>query len=88
MDDQRKDYIDPKDPPRRNRPRILQTQNVPTYHVENTYSTNKGKDLFLAKPLIIPLGKERMRIRIQRLRRITLYSSAHPHKEQDCTEKI
>ena len=49
MDDQRKDQIDPKGPKRRNRPKQLQTHNLPTDGVENINSTNKGRDLVLAE---------------------------------------
>ena len=45
MDDQRKDYINSKGPKQRNCPKQLQTHNLPTNDVENTNSTNKGKDL-------------------------------------------
>ena len=41
MDDQRKDYIDPKGPKQKNRPKQLQTRNLLTDNVENIYSTNK-----------------------------------------------
>ena len=40
MDD--KKYIDPERTPKRNRPKHLQTQNVPAFDAENTNSTNKG----------------------------------------------
>ena len=43
MEDQRKDQIDPKIPPKRNLPKQLQTNNVPTYDVENIIGTNKGR---------------------------------------------
>ena len=46
MDDQRKDHIDPKVPLQRNHSKQLQTNNVPTYDIENTNSANKGRDLF------------------------------------------
>ena len=48
MDDQRKDHIDPKGPKQRNRPKQLQTHNLPTDDVENISSTNKGRGLLLA----------------------------------------
>ena len=55
MDDQRKDHIDPDRPPQKDRPKQLQTHNVPTYDVENTNGTNKGRDLGLANKLrIVP----------------------------------
>ena len=43
MDDQRKDYINPKRPKQRNCSNQLQTDNLPTNDVENTNSINKGK---------------------------------------------
>ena len=43
IDDQRKDYIDPKIHKQRYRPKKLQTHNLPTDDVENINSTNKGK---------------------------------------------
>ena len=43
MDDQRKDYINPKRPKQRNCSKQLQTDNLPTNDVENTNSTNKEK---------------------------------------------
>ena len=49
MNDQRKDNTDPKRPPERNRHKLLQTHNLPTYDIENTNDRNKGKDLFLVK---------------------------------------
>ena len=84
MDDHRKDHTDPK----RKRPKELQTTNVPTYDVENTDGTNKGRDLFLVnKPQILPWGTEWITQRIQRHRRTTPHWSAHPHQEQDETQK-
>ena len=54
MDDQRKDHIDQEGTPQRNRPKQLQTHNLPTENVENINST-KAKDLLLAyKPQIVP----------------------------------
>ena len=88
MDEQRKDYIIPEGPKQRNCYKQLQTDNLPTNDVENTNSTNKGKDLILAnKPQIVPWRTERMLQRIQRLSRITLPRSTHPKWEQDKTEK-
>ena len=55
MDDQRKDQIDTKGPKQRNRPKQLQTHNLPINDVENINSTNKGRDLLLAnKPQFVP----------------------------------
>ena len=55
MDDQRKDHIDQKGTKQRNRSKQLKTHNLPTDDEENINSTNKGRDLILAKkPLIIP----------------------------------
>ena len=66
MDDQMKDHIDPEGPKLRNRPKQLQTHNLPTDDVKNVISTNKGRDLLLAnKPRIVPWGTERMPQRIQ-----------------------
>ena len=42
-----------KDPPKRNRPKQLQTYDPPTYHVENINGTNKGRDLFLANKQVL-----------------------------------
>ena len=49
MDDQRREHIDPKIPPQRDHPKQLQIHNVPNYDVENPNSTNKGRNLLLAK---------------------------------------
>ena len=88
LDDQRKDYIDPKGPKQRNCSKQLQTDNLPTNDVENSNSTNKRKDLLLAyKPRIVSWRAERMPQRIQRHSRITLHRSTHPKREQDKTEK-
>ena len=88
MDDQKKDHIDPEGPSQENRPKQLQTYNLPTDDVENINSTNKGRDLLLAnKPQIVPWGTERMPQRIQRHRRVTLHRSSHSQREQDQTEK-
>ena len=88
MDDQRKDYINPKGPKQRNCSKQLQTHNLPTNDVENTNSTNKGKDLLLAnKPRIAPWRPERMLQRTQRHSRITLHRSTHPKWEQVKMEK-
>ena len=87
MDDKRKDYINPNGPKQRNWSKQLQTDNLPTNDVENTNSTNKGKDLILAnKPRIVPWRTERMPQRIQRHSGITLHRSTHPKWEQDKTE--
>ena len=52
---QRKDHIDLEGPNQRNRPKQLQTHNLPTDDVENINSTNKERDLLLAyKPRIVP----------------------------------
>ena len=60
MDDQRKDHVDPERPLQRNRHKQKQTHNLPAYDVENTYGTNKGRDLRLAnKPRIVSEGIER-----------------------------
>ena len=89
MDDQRKDHIDPKGPEQRNRPGQLQTNNLPTDHVENINSTNKERDLLLVKkPWIVPRETERMPQRIQGYRRVTLHRLAYPKREQDQTENF
>ena len=55
MDDQRKNYFNPKGPKQRDCSKQLQTENQPTNDVENTNSANEGKDLLLAnKPRIVP----------------------------------
>ena len=84
MDDQRKEYNNPKGPKQRNCSKQLQTNNLPTNDVENTNSTNKGKYLLLAnKPRIASWRTER----IQQHSRITLHNSTHPKWDQDKTEK-
>ena len=45
MDDQKKDYIDPKEPKQRNHSKQLYTNNLPTDDVENINSTNKERNL-------------------------------------------
>ena len=61
MNDQRKDYLDPKRLLKRNCPQQLQTPNVPTDNMENTDSPNKGGNLLVAyKSLTVPRGIERM----------------------------
>ena len=88
MDDQRQEYIDPKEPKERNIPKQLLIHNLPTDDIENIYSTNQGKDLQLAnKPKIVPWGKERMPQRIERHCIVTLHRPTHPKWEQDQTEK-
>ena len=47
MDDQRNDHIRPKRPKQSNRPKQLQTHNLPTNDVENINGTNKGKIYYL-----------------------------------------
>ena len=89
LDDQRKDYINPKGPNQKNCSKQLQTDNLPTNDVKNTNKTNKGKDLLLAnKPRIVPWRTERMPKRIQRHSRITLHRSTHPKWEQDKTKNL
>ena len=66
LGNQRKDHIDPTGPMQRNRPKQLQTHNLPTDDVKNINSTNKGRDLLLTNKLqIVPWEKERMPQRIQ-----------------------
>ena len=60
MDDQRKDHIDPEGPTHWNRPRQLQTHNLPTDDVEKINITKKGRDLLLAnKTQIVPWGNRK-----------------------------
>ena len=88
MDNQRKDHINTKGLKQRNRPKQLQTHNLPTNDVENINSTNKGRDLLLAnKPWFVPWWTEWMLQRIQRHSRITLHRSTHSKWEQDQMEK-
>ena len=88
MDDQRKDHFDPKGLKQRNCSKQLQTRYLPTYDVENIYSTSKERDLLRAnKPWVVPWGAEWMLKRIQRLSRVTLHRSTYPKWEQDQTEK-
>ena len=78
MDDQRKDPIDPKRPPWRNRSKQLQTHNVPIYDVENTIGTNKGGELLLVnKPRTLSQGTERMLQVDHRHKRAILHWSTH-----------
>ena len=73
MDGQRKDNIDPGRLSQRNRPKQLQTYNVPTYDVEDPNGSNKGRDLRLAnEPQIVSRRTERILQRIQRHRRAAL----------------
>ena len=56
--------------------------------MENTNSTNKGRDQLLAnKHRIVPWRIERMPQRIQRHSRVTLHRSTHPRSEQEQTDK-
>ena len=82
MDDQRKDNIDSERPLQRSYPTQLQTYNVLTYHVEDTDSTNKERDLQLTNKLwIVTRGIERILQRIQRYRRATSSTSARQDKK-------
>ena len=82
LDDQRKDFIDPKVSKQRDSSKQLQTDNLPTNDLENTNSRNMGKDLQHAKKSgIVPWRRERMPQMIQRHRRITLHISTHPKWE-------
>ena len=79
---------DPKGPKQKKYSEQLQTDNLPINDVENTNSTNMGKDLLLTNKLrIVPRQTERMPQMIQRHSRITLPRSTHPEWEQDQTEK-
>ena len=85
MDDQREDHIDPKEPKQRNRPKQLQTYNLPIEDVENINSTNKGRDLVLANNLLLVSWRtERVPQRIQRHSRVTLQ---HILNESKCRRK-
>ena len=84
IDDQRKDHIDLKWTAQRNRPKQLQSHNVPTYDEENTNGTNKGIYLFpVNKPQIVLWGTERKLQRNQKQKGATLHWSTHPQLEQD-----
>ena len=84
LDNQRKDDINPKGPKQRNCSKQLHADNLPTNDVENTDSTNKGKDLLLANKMrLVPWWTKR----IQRHSIITLLRSTHRKWEQDKTEK-
>ena len=86
VDDKRKGYINLKGPNQKNCSKQLQTHNLPTNDVENTNSTNKGKDLLFAKkPWIVSWRTGRTPQRIQKHSRITLHRSIHPKWEQDKT---
>ena len=79
LDDQRKDYINPKGSKQRNCSKKLLTDNLPTNNGENTNSRNKGKYLLLAKKAVdCSLTNRKMPQRIQRHSRITLHRSTHP----------
>ena len=55
MDDQKRGHMNLKRILKRNCPKQQQTNNVPSYDVENTLGTKKGRYLFLAnKPRIVP----------------------------------
>ena len=70
-----------------NRPKQLQTHNLPTDDEENINNTNKGRDLLLAnKPRVVLRGTKRMLQRMQRHSRV-IYRSAHPQWERDQTGK-
>ena len=88
MDDHRKYHIDPKGPKQRNRPKQLQTHNLPTDNVENINITNKGIDLQLAnKPQFVSWRTGRILQRNQRQSRVTLHKSTYSKWEQGQTEK-
>ena len=73
MDDQRKDYSDPKRPPQRNCPKQLQTHNMPTNNVKNIDSTNLVDLLLIDKPRNLPRGTETMLQTNQRYKRTNIY---------------
>ena len=79
MDDQRKDHIDPKGPTQMNRPKQLQTHNLPTDEVENMNNTNKRRDLLLMDCSLMnrkDAGKDPE----------AQQSYLHPKREEDQTE--
>ena len=79
MDDERKDYPDPKRTPKRNRPKQLQTHNVPTDDIENTNSKNQGGDLLFANRKDAAREKEN--------KRSILHCSTHLQGELNEKEK-
>ena len=88
MKDQKKVYIDTKGPKQRNRPKQIQTHNLPTNDVENINSTNKGRVLLLAnKSRFVPWRTERMLQRIQSTAELLYIDQTHSIREQDQTEK-
>ena len=83
LNDQRKDYINPKEPKQRNCPKQLQTDNLPTKDAEDTNSTHKVNDILLTnKPRIVLWRTERMPQRIQRHSKITLHRSTHRNESK------
>ncbi len=89
MEGQRKDHIDPENPPKRNCSKQQLTHNAPAFDVENTNSTNKGEDLlYVDRPPNLPRGTETMLQVDQRYRKATVHWSAHPQPVQDETKKI
>ena len=74
--------------PQKNRPKQVQTHNMPIYDMKNTNDTNKRRDLWLANKLwIVSWGTEKVSQRIQRHKRSTLHWSTHPQREQNSTKK-
>ena len=85
---QRRKKIIPKQKLIRRSKTARQTDNLPTNDVENTNSTNKGKDLLLAnKPRIIPWRTERCCKESRGTAELFLHRSKHPKWEQDKTGK-
>ena len=87
MNDQMEDDIDPKRLPQRNCLKPLETHYVVIYDVENTNSTNMGKDLRLTdKARYIPRGRER-KLQVDQSHRTTIHWSTQPQGEHDEEEK-
>ena len=84
MDNPRKDHIDPKGPKERNCPKQLQTHNLPTDHVENINSINKGRDLLQAVDCSLRNRKDATK---DPKAQQSYFTSAYPKREQAQMEK-
>ena len=79
MNYQWKDHPDLQGPPKQNGSQQLQTQNVHTKHIENTYDTNKeGHWLFANKLLTLQQRTERIQQRNKGNTGSTTNWSKHP----------
>ena len=90
MDDQRKEHIDPEGPNQRNRPKKLQTHNLPTDDVENINSTNKGIYLLFTKGIYLrELFPEKQKgcCKGSRIKRELLYIDKHILNESKTKQK-